>query len=1424
MKTKRAHKSSSDYNIVSLVTKYEERNPKPSDSKMSHPNDPLIDLNSEKHIMDDKLPLTKVSILEAFDPLAEGNTNLTSDSHEENLRCSSTKTDITESSSSAWKSNKNVDENSEPIYYASSVVSDSSFYETYDPFDYMSLSQTSPSSDHGYNDNNISQDEALSHTLSRKNPTTCNSSFSVQSAYTRTPSKKHVRHPSIDCGAADAKTIERRKKKKADYENVIRLQKSISKDSKENKTHIVLSSYKKEHDENLAPSKIQSNLHVIRKEESIAADNETIAFTKMVRELRSKLKSTNPNSNKGIVISTRIETSYPSGETVKLIVRLPEGSSAEKRTFTCDVNSTIEHIITDVVVDMLVENQRNEQRLSFDGVQFYYMLRVKDSSEYLENDSQLKEYEYVHLCYKLDKDVEFVLERIQTIPRPYQRTEADDTSDSNIEVKDITPLDYWKTISYNDLKVLLDLLEQESERAKKVCIHLASSSDKNVIPQLRPQRILQSVKAICAQLGSIETIEIRDCCDKFTKQCLEFDKAKGNEEPSGKLRPEIVKELGEHYATVVLKNNTEKILEEHASSIQSTLLEIKETVHKLVEMYTKTFRVNFSYEKTNLPESVAPKETIEIFETLVARVCVLHRLNPNWPNYDDFAVRMHIFHGTRPIAEPPMTPYFSKCESFYESVVFDSWLESQTLRICSLPREARLVFTLIGRQQNQVENDTSSRKSGEMVNVIKELGSASIQIFNYELLLAQGTFLLPLWPPGEEKVGPAPDSGSHPNLDTCPMITVELPELESVVKFPEHILPQTTNMPGISYEFEELDYHTKQQLLDICSQDIITFTELPAHEKEILWEKRYYLTKTAGALPKVLLAAHSWDYYCLPSLYGLLEYYTKPEPMDILQLFLPCFPDVHVRKVAIKWLSETVLNDDLVDFLPQLLEAIKHETWANSPLANLLLSRSLLSPKLAHSLYWLLTQSLPGSSPQNTTINTAEMESSVKVARYRRRLQMILRALEIISGQALRNAFLKQQVLLQHLKSAAEEVKTVKDSNRSTVLFHHMEQLNNHLLHTKTPIPLSLAIIASGVDVKSSSYFPSNTFPIKIAFTSNPDFQGEISSMDDERNINQNINLDAHGTKTESTFSNEHLNKSNISYAIYKVGDDLRQDQLTLQMIRVMDKLWLKKGLDMKMITFKCVPTGDRQGLVELVTEAKTLKEIQVSGGRGVTGSFKDTPVADWLQKYNPSTLEFEKAIYNFTRSCAGYSIATYLLGICDRHNDNIMVKKSGHIFHIDYGKFLGDHQMVGNFKRDRSPFVLTPDMVYVINGCEKKPTEKFHEFVDLCCKGFNVIRQNGNLLLNLFTLMASSGIPGVTYDAVRYVQRALLPDLSDSEAAATFARMIEESLSSWFTQWNFFFHNLAQMRFSGTNDEILDESETGQAGELLSYVPKRHT
>lgn len=67
--------------------------------------------------------------------------------------------------------------------------------------------------------------------------------------------------------------------------------------------------------------------------------------------------------------------------------------------------------------------------------------------------------------------------------------------------------------------------------------------------------------------------------------------------------------------------------------------------------------------------------------------------------------------------------------------------------------------------------------------------------------------------------------------------------------------------------------------------------------------------------------------------------------------------------MAVCWLDQ-LTSDELVDFLPQLVQALKHETYETSPLARFLLNRSLKSPRVAHTLYWLLTQNLPGQFPQ----------------------------------------------------------------------------------------------------------------------------------------------------------------------------------------------------------------------------------------------------------------------------------------------------------------------------------------------------------------------------------------------------------------------------------------------------------------------------
>ena len=177
---------------------------------------------------------------------------------------------------------------------------------------------------------------------------------------------------------------------------------------------------------------------------------------------------------------------------------------------------------------------------------------------------------------------------------------------------------------------------------------------------------------------------------------------------------------------------------------------------------------------------------------------------------------------------------------------------------------------------------------------------------------------------------------------------------------------------------------------------------------------------------------------------------------------------------------------------------------------------------------------------------------------------------------------------------------------------------------------------------------------------------------------------------------------------LFKAGDDLRQDQLTLQLFRILDGFWKNDPnckLDLCMSAYNVIPTGRKLGMIEIVQHANTVANIiadsvssmRTTFGKAYSASFHhEDAILEWLQRNCMSSEELkaevtsqdgkrgewnlenamEKAVDNFIRSCAGYCVGTYILGIGDRHPSNLMADL-GKIFAIDFGHFLG------NFKKN---------------------------------------------------------------------------------------------------------------------------------------------
>lgn len=113
-----------------------------------------------------------------------------------------------------------------------------------------------------------------------------------------------------------------------------------------------------------------------------------------------------------------------------------------------------------------------------------------------------------------------------------------------------------------------------------------------------------------------------------------------------------------------------------------------------------------------------------------------------------------------------------------------------------------------------------------------------------------------------------------------------------------------------------------------------------------------------------------------------------------------------------------------------------------------------------------------------------------------------------------------------------------------------------------------------------------------------------------------------------------------------KLGDDVRQDQLVIQMIILMDQLLKNVNLNLYLTPYKVLAFSSNQGMIEFVRNSIPLSGI--------------VDIQVFLRTHNPDpAAEYgidAHAMDVYVRSCAGYCVINYLLSIGDRHLDNLMM------------------------------------------------------------------------------------------------------------------------------------------------------------------------
>ncbi|KDN52489.1 phosphatidylinositol 3-kinase [Tilletiaria anomala UBC 951] len=571
---------------------------------------------------------------------------------------------------------------------------------------------------------------------------------------------------------------------------------------------------------------------------------------------------------------------------------------------------------------------------------------------------------------------------------------------------------------------------------------------------------------------------------------------------------------------------------------------------------------------------------------------------------------------------------------------------------------------------------------------------------------------------------------------------------------------------------------------------------LAEDEMNLVWSFRFYLTRDPKGLTKFLKSV-SWSdpAEAKQATDVLVPMWSEPAVDDALELLGPTFKDARVRAYAVS-LLERADDSELILYLLQLVQAIKFDHLAlmsaslredrvpgvlqreqpregdnaerpqrpppslrasstasifgEHRLADFLIRRGIRNAELGNNFYWYLLVECDDKVQ-------GKLFSQVK-SKFFDRLS------DTPGGIARRESLERQTRMVTTLSRWAVELRFSKDARPRKIekLRALISDPKSGLAEFQPPLtlPLDAKVSIARTVAEKSTVFKSSQLPLLLHFVPS----GSEDNDDGESGVAASSNGTAYPV-------------------IFKNGDDLRQDQLVIQLFTLMDRLLRNENLDLRITPYKVLATAPEDGMVQFV-QSQSIASIAAQ----YQGS-----VLNYLREHHPDpnsadTLGVKAEVLDtFVRSCAGYCVITYLLEVGDRHLDNLLVAPDGHFFHVDFGYILG---------RDPKPYPppvkVCREMVECMGGAN---SPHYHRFKSLCFTAFTSLRKSANLILNLIALMVDANVRDIQREpdrAVQRVQEKFCLALNDGEAIKHLDRLLSES--SYITTVMDKMHDWAQM------------------------------